>query len=268
MQKDKKSETGFRTPPESTTIMFASDGPHLSAEIGDRLGTAPYLLLVDPSSGEVEALPNPGATCGKGGGLRAAVLAIEKGVPTVITRYCSPSVERLLQSHGIQVIQKAKGTISDWVQQNQTPYDYKPVPKQLSWKASLKQSTRQFYGILPLLLGIIGLIGLFNAYVSRRQLMAIFSGKSGLDTFLGSCMGSILAGNPINSYVIGGSLLKSGVSLYAVTAFMVAWVSVGLIQLPMEAGTLGHRFAIFRNLLTFLMSMGVAFITVACVRMF
>jgi len=106
------------------------------------------------------------------------------------------------------------------------------------------------------------LVGLFNSFVSRAFLKAAFSGHVGLDTFWGACAGSLLAGNPINSYIIGGGLWKQGVSLFAVTAFMLAWVTVGLVQLPAEIAALGRRFALRRNVACFLLAFPVAVATV------
>ncbi len=83
-----------------------------------------------------------------------------------------------------------------------------------------------------------------------------------LDTLWGACFGSILAGNPINSYVIGGELLKYGISLFAVTALIITWVTVGLVQLPAEIAALGRRFALLRNALSFVLSIPIAILTV------
>ena len=123
-------------------------------------------------------------------------------------------------------------------------------------------SARQFANLLPVLVGVVLLIGLFNAFVSEKFLASIFSDNVALDTVLGACFGSILAGNPINSYVIGGELLKYGVSLFAVTAFIVTWVTVGLIQMPAEIAALGRRFALTRNALALALSIPVAILTV------
>ena len=82
------------------------------------------------------------------------------------------------------------------------------------------------------------------------------------DTLLGSLIGSISEGSPINSYVIGGELLRNHVSLFAVTAFIAAWVTVGVLQLPAEALILGKRFAITRNILSFILA---TFVSVATV---
>ena len=74
-------------------------------------------------------------------------------------------------------------------------------------------------------------------------------------------IGSISAGNPITSYIFGGELLDQGINLLAVTAFLVAWVTVGLVQLPAESFLLGKRFAILRNAISFIFSIFVAIIT-------
>ena len=95
----------------------------------------------------------------------------------------------------------------------------------------------------------------------RDLLLSVFSGNAFQDTLWGACIGSLLSGNPINSYVIGETLLKMGVSLFGVTALMLTWVSVGLIQLPVEIATLGARFAVLRNAAAFVIAMIVAVLT-------
>jgi len=48
----------------------------------------------------------------------------------------------------------------------------------------------------------------------------------------------------------------------AVTAFLVAWVTVGLVQLPAEVMMLGKKFAIIRNITAFIFAIIVAIITI------
>jgi uncharacterized membrane protein YraQ (UPF0718 family) len=127
---------------------------------------------------------------------------------------------------------------------------------------AIKNSARQFVNLLPILIGVVLLIGLFNAFVPKELLASVFSGNMVIDTLWGACFGSILAGNPINSYIIGGELLKYGVSLFAVTALIVTWVTVGLVQLPAEIAALGRRFALLRNGLSFILSFPIAILTV------
>ena len=130
-----------------------------------------------------------------------------------------------------------------------------------------RSSARQFVNLLPILIGVVLLIGLFDAFISKELLTSIFSGNTILDTLWGASFGSILAGNPINSYIIGGELLDYGVSLFAVTAFVIAWVTVGLVQLPMEIAALGKKFALLRNGLSFILSIIIAMLTVTALNL-
>ena len=131
---------------------------------------------------------------------------------------------------------------------------------------SFYKALKSFGVTLPVLLGVFLLLGLFKTYVSPQAISSVFTGELFRDTVIGSVIGSVSAGNPITSYIIGGELLKEGVSLFAVTAFIVAWVTVGVIQLPAEASILGKRFAITRNILSFLFAILVAIATVVTLR--
>jgi len=128
---------------------------------------------------------------------------------------------------------------------------------------ALKSTGKQFANLLPIFVGVILLVGLFNTFLSKEFLSSIFSANALLDTLFGTGFGSILASNPINSYVIGGQLLEQEVSLFAVTAFIAAWVTIGLVQLPAEMAALGKKFAIVRNALSFALCMAISFLTVA-----
>jgi len=124
------------------------------------------------------------------------------------------------------------------------------------------KAAKSMYNMLPILGGVILLISLVNAWVPKTLYTSIFSKNPLLDVFIGDVLGSILAGNPITSYILGGELLAQGVTLLAVTAFIVAWVTVGIIQLPAEALILGKRFAITRIIISFGFTIIIAIITV------
>jgi len=74
--------------------------------------------------------------------------------------------------------------------------------------------------------------------------------------------GSISFGIPVTSYIIGGELLKEGVSLLAVTAFILAWSTVGIAMLPLEISFLGKKFAIIRNVINFIFAIVIAVLVV------
>ncbi len=132
-----------------------------------------------------------------------------------------------------------------------------------------KSIARSFYrafkslkSALPTLLGVVLLLGLFLTLVSKQFITSVFTGELFCDTIIGSAIGSIAAGNPITSYIIGGELMKEGVSLFAITAFLLTWVTVSIAQFPAEAAFLGRRFALIRNSLGFILAILVSIATV------
>jgi len=133
--------------------------------------------------------------------------------------------------------------------------------------ASIK-SARSLWNSLPLILGTILLVSLISILIPSSFYTTIFSNNLLLDSLIGSLIGSVSAGNSITSYILGGELLTQGVSLMAVTAFLVAWVTVGIVQLPAESAILGKRFAFLRNITAFFLSIIVAIITVLIFKLF
>ena len=129
--------------------------------------------------------------------------------------------------------------------------------------SAIKQSARALWRSAPLILGVLLFIGLVQAFFPPKLISSIFHHNLFLDSLIGSSIGSVLVGSPITSYVIGGEMLNQGVSLTAVTAFIVAWVTVGIVQFPAEAVMLGRNFSFLRNVFSFLFSIAVAVITVA-----
>jgi len=128
-------------------------------------------------------------------------------------------------------------------------------------KALLKAG-KSLWKTLPLILGTILLVSLISTIIPKSFYLTVFNKNIILDSLIGSLIGSVSIGTPIASYIFGGELLAQGISLIAVTAFLVAWVTVGIIQLPAEASILGRKFAFLRNLTAFILAIIVAVITV------
>lgn len=132
---------------------------------------------------------------------------------------------------------------------------------------ALRSASKMLYTIAPMLLAVIGLVGLFQTFITPKMLQALFKGSTLYDTLVGTVAGGISVGQPFLSYIIGGELLKEGISLYAVTAFILSFVSLGLIQLPLEYSLFGIRFTMIRNLLSFLFAILISWATVITVEM-
>ena len=128
-------------------------------------------------------------------------------------------------------------------------------------KQALVSAFESLYSIMTMLLAIIGLVGLFQALVTPQMLHSLFSGSPLQDSVVGTLIGGVSVGQPFLSYIVAGELLKEGISLYAVSAFILAWVSIGFMQLPMEWALFGRRFTLVRNLLSVVFALLIAFAT-------
>ena len=135
-------------------------------------------------------------------------------------------------------------------------------------KQSVVKAFKGLWNSFPMILGTILLISLISVIIPKSFYTTLFSKNPFFDSLIGSLIGSISAGNPLTSYIFGGEMLSQGVSLVAVTAFIVAWVTVGIIQLPAESTILGKRFALLRNFTSLILAIVVAIITVLILGVF
>jgi len=129
-------------------------------------------------------------------------------------------------------------------------------------QASLRKTTWTFINLLPIIIGMLLLTSLVVTIFPEELSAGLFGQSDVLDALMGASVGSVAAGHPLASYLVGGELLQSGVSLIAVTALIVSWVSVGIVQLPAEILMLGARFAVYRNLISFFSAVAIAFLSV------
>ena len=137
--------------------------------------------------------------------------------------------------------------------------------KYLNYTKLKKANVKALIGlrnVLPIIFGVLLLVSIITVIVPKSAYNYLFTGSYFLDSLIGSLLGSILTGNPVTGYILGSGFLKNGISLVAVTAFIAAWTTVGIVQLPAESLILGKRFAILRNISAFFMSIIVAIITV------
>lgn len=129
-------------------------------------------------------------------------------------------------------------------------------------KPAFLKTARSFTRSLPILLGVFMLLSLAATLIPTGLYGRIFTGNQIFDPLIGALVGSVAGGNPVTSYIIGGELRLQGISMLAITAFIVAWVTVGIIQLPAEALMLGRRFALVRNVVSFFSAVMIAILTV------
>ena len=121
---------------------------------------------------------------------------------------------------------------------------------------SLMMAGQSLVKLLPLLVAVFGLVGLFQEFLPPELVTKWLGESSGaFGLLIGASAGAIAIGPPLAAYPLAGSLLDAGAWPPAIAAFIVSWISVGIITLPFEAQTFGSRFALLRNGISFLAAM-------------
>jgi len=136
------------------------------------------------------------------------------------------------------------------------------------FKSALKKASMGIFYMSPMIIGVLGLSALMLGFISPQQIKTVFTGNPLVDTVYGLLSGAIMLGNAMLGYILGAELLKMEVSLYAVTAFLLAWVSLGFVQIPMELSFFGKKFVIIRNLLAFVFSLIISVLIVVSYESF
>lgn len=117
---------------------------------------------------------------------------------------------------------------------------------------ALQIAGRSLWMLLPLLIAIFGLVGLFQVFLPPELVQRAMGASNGwLALLVGGALGAISIGPPLAAYPLAGSMLDAGAWPPAVAAFIVSWISVGMITLPFEAATFSLRFALLRNSVNF-----------------
>ncbi|BCA80970.1 permease [Desulfuromonas sp. AOP6] len=120
-------------------------------------------------------------------------------------------------------------------------------------RKSLKIAGLSLWRLFPLLVAVFGLVGLFQVFIPPELIEKILGESSGpISLLLGGGMGAIAIGPPAAAFPLAGTLLSAGAWPPAIAAFIVSWVSVGVVTLPFEVGVFGARFALLRNGIAFI----------------
>ena len=128
---------------------------------------------------------------------------------------------------------------------------------------SLQRTLVAFRRLMPVLVGVLLLAALVAELMPKLMQLGLFGHGDWYDALTAAGLASVATGQPVVSYILAGELQRGGVGMLAVTAFLTAWITVGVVSLPLEGRMLGWRFALWRNLIAFLFSLLVAWITVA-----
>ena len=94
-------------------IIVSAEGPSIDAQVSLRFGRAPYFILIDTETMNVEILENPFVNQMSGVGIQVAQLVAEKGVEVIITGHVGPKAFEALRQAGIQIVSVNGGSVKE-----------------------------------------------------------------------------------------------------------------------------------------------------------
>jgi uncharacterized membrane protein YraQ (UPF0718 family) len=126
-------------------------------------------------------------------------------------------------------------------------------------KKSLVVALKSFVRILPTVLLIVVIIGLFLAFVPPERVAKFIGKQAGLAGILViSALGAVLYIPALTSFPLAASLLQRGASVAAVAAFITTLTMLGVVTIPLEIRELGAKMTFLRNGLSFLIAILIA----------
>ncbi len=125
-------------------------------------------------------------------------------------------------------------------------------------KKSVMIAFKSLGKIAPAILSVILLIGLIYGLFADK-IALLFGQENGVFGFvLISLFGSIIHMPSLLAFPLAGSFLSEGASISAVAAFITTLTMIGIVTLPLEIKTLGKKFAIYRNIFSFIIALIIA----------
>ena len=128
-------------------------------------------------------------------------------------------------------------------------------------KQALLKAWTSFKNIIPMLLGVIFLIGLILALLDTQIISNIIGENSGpLGILFAAIVGSVTLIPGFIAFPTAALLLEGGAGYMQIAAFIQTLMMVGIVTLPMEIRYFNKKPAILRNVISFVLSIGVAYL--------
>src|SRR4030066_628675 len=135
------------------------------------------------------------------------------------------------------------------------------VKSRAKTKQVLLKAWNSFKNILPMLLGVILLVGLILSILDTNLITRIIGKESGvLGILLASVVGSVTLIPGFIAFPTAALLLQGGAGYVQIAAFIQTLMMVGVVTLPLEIKYFGRKVAILRNAISFVFSIGVAYL--------
>jgi uncharacterized membrane protein YraQ (UPF0718 family) len=144
----------------------------------------------------------------------------------------------------------------------------------LSWaksrektRAALLFARRAFLSLAPSVLAIIWTIGFILTFLPSGLVLNTIGREAGiLGVIMAAAFGSVVLIPAFIAFPLAASFLRQGADVRAIAAFVTTLVMVGVITAPLEVKFFGKRFVLWRNSLSFVFALVIAFVMGAFLR--
>lgn len=128
-------------------------------------------------------------------------------------------------------------------------------------KKALSKMINKFFGLLPVMIIMIALIGVMLSFFSPELIKKYLGQDMGLIqlSILG-ISGSIAMIPSLIALPLAGSLVDSGASYTSISMFITTLTMVGFVTIPLELKELGKKITILRNTFAFVFAVIISLI--------
>ena len=90
-------------------LAISTASPQLNAPLDARFGRCMYFIIIETTTRDWDALPNPAASAGGGAGTQAVQFLANQGVGAVVGPHFGPNAFTALEAAGIQIYSADNG---------------------------------------------------------------------------------------------------------------------------------------------------------------
>lgn len=124
---------------------------------------------------------------------------------------------------------------------------------------SIKMSSGMMKNMVGEIIGILFLIGLLLTFIPPETIKQYLGGSNTLISTIGAAfVGSITLIPAFVAFPLVASLIKAGASIIPIVSFLTTLTMVGMVTFPLEKREFGIKFALTRNLLSFVFAVIIA----------
>lgn len=124
---------------------------------------------------------------------------------------------------------------------------------------SLRMAKGMMKNMVSEIIAILFLIGLLLTFIPPETIKNVLGNSNTfLSTIIAALVGGITLIPPFVAFPLVGSFIDMGISIIPSVAFLTTLTMVGVVTIPLETQEFGSKFALTRNLLSFVFALIIA----------